>query len=822
MKAIVTKKSAASSSDPQAFFPRLRFDGSATPVAERALGGLIRDHFANGRITATVAHHGGLTQIAYWGRQHDGAANFFQGALETGWNKLFRFYVNIGGRHHYPILNDSRLYPFGIASHDTSDGVAMKHDLLLLPDALVQRVRFGANPKHLSLRVGMVHQEAVTAIEGSNREWQAFVFDPRLNALITSCLDINPPPPVRPPSEDSLQQRALGPKFHDAPRETTWIGLGCDAPFTSRPSFHPRSKHYMLSDALKSRKGAFYLVFASTREALEKRLKELAKTVHQECDALVADYEKRLRARPRVDVGDPVLNSAFMQYPEMIESMKLPDAPGAARGCIAGYYVYGWDGMTPLMSSPLANEVDYPRASFRFFQETLDAKWGIPHQFSSQFKLKLMAAFPAQCQYIASLYHYVSITGDLALAKDVLPACKFILDGCRRNLVKDTGLVSGVALWPDFPEAMGEDGHDISSLNNSLLYQGLRAMEYLAQALGEATLAADCRDWARALRTSFVNYLYDGEKGYFISSCSSIDFKPRKHYCCQAIFWLTPFARELVSHAPTAIAKFMDQNLRSSKCLLSLPHWDTAWMAEGNQLGSSYPTSDYFYLHVHKLIGDDYALKAWLGDVAWFWRHHTAPEAFTPEADNEEASGPDNWGGKQCQACTAWYASLYLGLAGLDFDHEGLTVTPWGDRPVKINGLRLRGVSVDLKISGRGSHLGSLKLNGKTLPTSLRKISWKELKGKRVRLEIVRSTRAPKHPVIVRADGLKISLIANKGALLTARVGSGMSGEIVIQAGKRARILVNGQPKACPHDATTGTFCVPVPGDLPLEITAQD
>ncbi len=52
-------------------------------------------------------------------------------------------------------------------------------------------------------------------------------------------------------------------------------------------------------------------------------------------------------------------------------------------------------------------------------------------------------------------------------------------------------------------------------------------------------------------------------------------------------------------------------------------------MADGNQLGSSYPTSDYFYLNVHKLIGDDYALKAWLGDVEWFWRHHTAPEAFT-------------------------------------------------------------------------------------------------------------------------------------------------------------------------------------------------
>ena len=72
------------------------------------------------------------------------------------------------------------------------------------------------------------------------------------------------------------------------------------------------------------------------------------------------------------------------------------------------------------------------------------------------------------------------------------------------------------------------------------------------------------------------------------------------------------------------------------------------------------------------------ALERWLGDVEWFWQRHTVPEAFTPEAENEHEIGPDNQGCKQYFTCSTWYACLYHGLAGLDFDHEGLTVTPWG------------------------------------------------------------------------------------------------------------------------------------------------
>ena len=427
--------------------------------------------------------------------------------------------------------------------------------------------------------------------------------------------------------------------------------------------------------------------------------------------------------------------------------------------------------------------------------------------------------FPSpDAQYIAGLYHYIAATGDWEFAKAVAPTCKFILNRCRERLVKNTGLVSGYALWPDFPEEMEENGHDISSMNNSLLYQGLRSMECIAEKLGEEKLAKECCGWAKKLRVNFVKCFYDAEKGYFISSCSSKDLKPRKHYCCQAVFWLTPFARELVSHAPAQITSFMDKHLRSEKCLLSLPQWDTAWMADGNQLGSSFPAADSFYVNMHKEVGDDYGLKTWLGDVKWFWKYHTAPEAFTPETENEHEFGPDNHGCRQTQAFSTWYGCLYSGVAGLDVDHEGITLTPWSDLPVSIRGLRLRDTSIDLEISGRGRHIGSLKLNGKLWPTGLRKIPWNEFKGKKVRLDLVRSDKAPNHPVIVRADGLSVTAVESSLDRLEAVIDGTMSGEVVIQVSPKAKIWVDGQPIQYDRTASTGTASVLFPNNGKLKL----
>jgi hypothetical protein len=798
---------------------QLKFE-EITPVAPKGLGGLVRDHFANGRLFATVGAHGGLLDVGYWGEQHLGAKHFFKGNAETGWVKLFRVCVRIGEKRYYLTLNDTRLLPFGYVSHCEIDGVAFSHELLLLSDALVLRARVLNNPQSLPIQFEMVHQEACTAVGIANRTWDEFVFEPEQNALLVSCRDQSPPSEAD-IDVTGLAQQGLEKDPAENPSATTWIGLSCDAPLTVRRGYHRRSKYYLASNPIQGCDVAYVVVFGTDRKRLDARLTQLGKSVHRECEQLLDAYHERLQSRPQVDVGDPVLNSAFGQYPELINALKVSDHPGATRATASGYFVWGWDGMTPMIPCALANEPDYVADSLRFFQKTWNPVYGIPHTFTSTFGLSLKGPFPAQCQYIASLYHYVATTGDLELAREVWPVCKLLLERCRQDEVGNTGLVSGVALWPDFPEAMEEDGRDVSSMNNSLLYQGLRAAEYLASVLDEAEAAAEFADWARRLRTSFVEYLYDEEKGFFISSCSSTTLAPRKHYCSQAIYWITPFARELVSHAPERIAAFMDLHLRSEKCLLSLPHWDTAWMADGNQLGSSFPTSDYFYLNVHKLTGDDRALQAWLGDMRWFWSQHTVPEAFTPEAENEDELGPDNPGCKQLQAITCWYAGLTMGLAGMDVDHEGITFTPWGERPLEITNLKLRDTVLDLSITGTGNHLAAMTLDGETLSPGTRKVAWSDLAGKHARLEIVRTNQAPDHPVVVRADGLRLGQVRVAPGELRCAIAGDMSGELVLWSPTPPEVRIDGEILESTSGDACGTTIIPVAEAATVQVTVR-
>jgi hypothetical protein len=801
--------------------PALRFP-DATPIAPTGMGGLLRDQFCNGRLSATVGWHGGLVEIGWWGRQHLSAGWFFRCSLETAWNKVFRACLGLGDQRHYLPLTDTSLYPFGFGGRSSVIGVDLDQELLLLPDALVQRFQVRRNPKRLPVFIEMFHQELIAAVNQGNRTWDRFTYDAELNAVVTSCTDRNPEV-YR--GDDALSQKGLGIEVRDAPEATTWIAIACDAPMRVRRS-HNDFKLYLTSAPISGRAVALSLVFAPTRKALDERVRQLAASVHDECDGLVAGYRKRLAAQPAITVGDAVLDSAFAQYPEWIRAMEIGDRPGAFRGSATGYFVWGWDGMMPMGPCTWANQAGRTADVLRFFHQHCHPRIGLPLQFTTAFTPRLKEPFAAQAQYICGLYQYVAATGDLDLAREVLPTCRFILDRCRERVVRtadgvDTGLVAGNALWPDFPEAMDEDGDDANTLNNSLLYQGLRAMDYLARALGDAGLADECRAWAARLRASFVTYLFDQEHGYFLSSCSARDLSPRRHYPGQAIFWLTPFARELVAHAPGRIADFMDRHLRSARCLLTLPHWDQAWMADGNQLGSSYPAADHFYVNLHKLTGDAAGLRAWLGDVAWYWQHHTAPEAFTPEAENEDLFGPDNHGGKQLQAVSTWYTCLYHGAAGLDCDHEGLTVTPWGDLPVDIRGLKLRGAVIDLRIRGKGNH-AVMTLNGKTLPAGSRKIPWAAF-GKRARLEVARTAKAPAHPLIARADGLRVAAVATASGRLTATIQGDMAGEAAIQCAPGARITVDGAPFTGERDPATGCVNVPcVPGrDTVIAVEAR-
>ncbi|MDR1304516.1 MAG: hypothetical protein LBK76_04755 [Verrucomicrobiales bacterium] len=791
-----------------------------TPVAKTRLGGLNRTYFTNGRTFVSVSGmHGGLLDVRYVGRQFLGAIRFFQGDPGTGWHKNWRPVLTVSGQPWYWEWHDTTLFPFGMSSHAAGGGAKWTHELMTFPDAVVQRVKILQKPRGATLTLGMIHHEAGSRIQREDRTWSAFAYDADAGALVASCRDLHPEIFRGDANDGCLSQRGLKLELVDAPDVTTWIGLGSDLAVSGR-SKHELFKLYAETGQFTGSEAAWFLVFAHSREELLARLAYWRKNVHRECEKSKRDYFRRVeKERPQITVSDPVLASAFTGFPERLRGLQVPDVPGAVRAG-AWSFCWGWDGLTPPPALTLANEAGGAAEIFRYFQRTLHPEYGIPLSVTTDFQLRLKEPFPSQAQFIANLYQYVSVSGDLALAREVWPVCRFIIDKCRALTVGDTGLVAGNALWPDFPECMDENGHDISSLNNSLLYQGLRAAEFLGAAIGETAVAADCGAWAKKLRASFQQHLFDADRGYFVSSADARDFTPRRHYCCQAVYWLTPFAYELVAHAPRRVAAFMRAHLRTDKCLLSVPRWDTAWMADGNQIGGSYPPADSLFLGVGKLAGDERLLEAWLDDVQWYWRRLTTPEALTPEGANEAWLGSDNEGNLSAQSCSTWYTGLYHGLAGLDFDHEGLTVTPWGSRRVTISGLLLRGVKVTVNVSGRGNQLGSLQLNGRPLPVSCRKILWSQLKGKTARIDIVRTAKKSSQPAILRADGLRVKVLGASRGTLTVSVSGAINGEVLAHSPKRGPLTVNGRPLPVTWD-DAGNAAVPytpADGELRLEL----
>ncbi|HEX4140254.1 MAG TPA: hypothetical protein VHY09_07895, partial [Candidatus Methylacidiphilales bacterium] len=113
----------------------------------------------------------------------------------------------------------------------------------------------------------------------------------------------------------------------------------------------------------------------------------------------------------------------------------------------------------------------------------------------------------------------------------------------------------------------------------------------------------------------------------------------------------------------------------------------------------------------------------------------------------------------------------------------------------------------------------AITLNGKLWPLGLRKIPWSALKGK-VRLGLVRGEKAPAHPVIVRADGLRVNLLKAGPGQLAARLGGSITGEVAIQTSAKARVLVEGKPVKTRYDRATRTTIVPFAnrGDVKLEV----
>lgn len=675
------------------------------PVIKEGLG-VSQISFSGGRVAASIAGHGGLTHVNYFGRQRLNASTLFKADPISAWAHLFRVCVAVESELYDLEFTNTHIYPFGFESRCHLGGVDLLHSLTLLNDAMVFQVHVIKNPSRKTIAAKLLLTEAAVRVREPYRQWGNFELSKNMAWL--SIMDTYPAPSTDGKALTQCDAFGVG----DATVAETLVGITSDASLDLKTTPSSFSKAYFSTRPFSNRL-ALTVAFGHDPGAFKKRLAGLQQSAGKEAEDVVAKFHANRRQSPRITIGDNVVESLLAMTGPMVDALKVQDLPGAVRAADSGYWVWGWDSMVHSDASMLYQDAEGVRDMLAFYRDLSHPTLGIPHAISLGGQPLLAMAFPAQCLYGIMLYNAYVFGGDPGVLKEFYPFAKSLTLLTASQEMGTTGMIPGVSLFPDFPEHLGQDGNDLSVFNNSIFYQALRAMEQLAMELELPEDAKDFRLRADRLRKNFHSF-FDIQKGYFIDSLSTKNLTPRKHYPVYAILWVTPFARDLVRGKEAKIARFMRENFPARHGVRMFPTWDDCFMWDGNQLGMYMPVLENFYQQMMLISKDPAPAAAWRENLSWFWSQLSVPEALACETVNHGVT-LDNPGRKQAFCAKAWYSMFFHTVAGLDFDLQGIHFSPADTGNIEIKRLTIRGREIFLQIHGRGWKVGSINLNGKKL-----------------------------------------------------------------------------------------------------------
>jgi len=491
--------------------------------------------FAGGRTGVSVADHGGIEEMVYYGRQPLGRQAFFRSAARSAYPKVFRPYLIVDGKAYLLELRRTRIYPSGYCSTLAipEAGVKIEHWLVAVNDAVLQTIKVAANRGRRTLRMRTsVHNYNRTRPDG--RTWTDWKRN-RAGAWTAEAVDEANGGPCK-----------------------TFCAVVADRALSMK-AFHSQ-KIYFETEAFLEGAVTTAVLFGHDAGEFRTRLKALRRGASGEAQAVAASWAARLKSSASLEGLSPAVASFFRQQPLVVESLMVRDAPGAMRASAGHYWVWGWDTMVHGDSYCLGGCADFVREALDLYERTADPEKGIAHAFRPDFTISLYQALAAQGLYAIWLYHYLAHTGDLGTVRRHYAFARTLF---QRTLKVEWrgGLCEGRSLFPDFPDLVGHNGHDISVFNNGIFYQTARCMEYLATEAGDLETAASARRTWMELERNFRRRFWDARKGYWVDSLDSRDDTKRRSYPSYALLWVTPFARELVAGREAKCAEFMARHL---------------------------------------------------------------------------------------------------------------------------------------------------------------------------------------------------------------------------------------------------------------------
>ena len=686
--------------------------------------------FSGGRVAASIANHGGLTHVDYFGEQRLGESRLFNGNTISAWTQLFRLCLGIGDHLYYFKFTDTEFFPFGYTSHFTAKGVTVRHGLYLLNDALVYRIEVLRNPRRRAISAVLFQMNGPTRVGKTTRTWSGFERISTGNVWEGIAVDQHTEP------SKAQGNFGLAKTFptEQVMRSETYVAVTSDRALRFE---NPNHFKHSLRSVRFTREATFCLVFGHTdQDRFRKRVQTLRRSAPAEVARLLANYRESLQS-PAFSFPNPAVQSFIANTRAMLNAAKPKDIPGGLRGANNGYWIWAWDSFVYSHTYLLLRDTAFPGEMLEFYKRHSDPDIGIAHAFTLDQKPFLPMAANAQSLYAILLYDVYLFQGDRKVLRTYFDFALELVNRAGREEVKGTGLVRGPSLYPDAVDTLGETGDDISAINNSIYYQALRCMQALAFEIDKKDSAIELRQRADRLQKNF-DRLYDKKQGFFYTSISASDFNPRKFYGAHAVFWVTSFARDLVEPHAAPIARFIRKNLTMPHGYRLMPKWDQGYMRDGNNNGYYDPYMDRFYIEVMKLASGEKEIRKFSDDVAWYWIQLTVPEAMGAEMENHGIT-VDDPGKQQPFSMRVWCSIFFHTLAGLELDCDGLSFTACDVGPIRLNNLLIRGRRIDIAITGRGWQVDKLLLDGKPVAAPFR-IPFASLK-KHSRIEVHRSSK---------------------------------------------------------------------------------
>ena len=699
------------------------FDADGLPYAREGFG-VRRNFYQSGRISAKVSDIAGLFELNYVGLQPYRKQNFYRSAAENcHWMHGFAPYVLIDDVPYRLTFENTVHYPFGYASECVIEGVKLRHEFVLDRNVAFRRITVVENPEKKPVRCRIVQMQAGM---GHGAKWR--VESEKLKGESGKC------------KVAGCGRRLVSEaEFDGGERVTMEIGSAnpVSFPLNDRPpqplayrnGDHRPNFRFNMDETEPCDRHLFWWAFDAKdgEDFSEARV-----------ERVFAEFRKRHAEDARFETGDAFVDGWLGFVAPMSAAFDV-DGIGAFRASPT-YWVWGWDAMVHAGTLAFCGRAAEVKRMLSFFRDTASEEAGILHAYGTAFKFEGKGSdkpgqsytMPPTVQlfWVVLLNDYVNATGDEAFKAECMGFARKLVERAKASADVSDLLPHKYSYYPDNPYAVDQQKDDIALINCAVYWQGLCAWRELS---GEGT--EDIESIGKAVAAK----LWNAEKGWWADSWDVANGCRREHYPLYGFFHVSPFGRDIYSHAKgfseETTADYLKREFFMGDRLVMFGWRTKSWCTDGNQLGSYYPVTDRTYWNAMNAAGRVDAIADFKNIVSRHARVLTYPEGQTADAVNLDPSDySDELGNKQFFAAKGWLADALDLWLGMRIAKEGVSFHPMNDgKPFAVRGLALRGTTLDIEMSGAGSS-ARFALNGETLPDGF--IPWAKLRRGRNLLAI--------------------------------------------------------------------------------------